>query len=51
MRYRPGFFVHGVGDLSDAELEEVAREYASWAGEETASSSFLAQGTSRYRSV
>lgn len=31
MRYCPGFFVHGVGDLSDAELEEVAREFASWA--------------------
>lgn len=33
MSYRPGFFVHGIGDLSDAELEEVALEYANWAGE------------------
>lgn len=38
MLYRPGFFVHGAGDLSDHELEEVAREFASWVGEETASS-------------
>lgn len=43
MTYRPGFFVHGVGDLSDVELEEVARKYASWAGEETASSCLAAQ--------
>lgn len=33
MSYRPGFFVHGVGDLSDTALEDVAREYASWAAE------------------
>ncbi len=38
MRYRPGFFVHGVGDLSDTELEKTAREYASWAVEGAASS-------------
>ncbi|MGM7669142.1 MFS transporter [Microbacterium sp. A93] len=30
MRYRPGFFVHGVGDLSDPDVEETACEYASW---------------------
>lgn len=31
MRYRPGFFVHDVGDLSDVELDCVATEYARWA--------------------
>lgn len=38
MSYRPGFFVHGVGDFSETELDETAREYASWAVEGTASS-------------
>ncbi|MCD1285131.1 general stress protein [Brevibacterium sp. CCUG 69071] len=31
MIYCSGFFVHGVGDLSDTALEDIAREYASWA--------------------
>lgn len=44
MRYRPGFFVHGVGDLSHAELEKAAREHASWAGEETPSEDEIDRG-------
>ncbi|MFE7614371.1 MFS transporter [Streptomyces sp. NPDC057496] len=31
MRYREGWFLHGVGELSDAELEQSARDYAVWA--------------------
>lgn len=31
MRYRDGWFLHGVGDLSDAELKHGARDYADWA--------------------
>ncbi|MGW2658398.1 MFS transporter [Streptomyces sp. NPDC001478] len=33
MRFRPGFFVHGVGDLSDSALENTASAYAAWAAE------------------
>lgn len=33
MRYRPGFFVHGVGDLSEPVLEDTARDLAKWAVE------------------
>ncbi|WP_431888270.1 MFS transporter [Nocardiopsis alba] len=30
MRYRPGHFLHGVGDLTDERLAEAARDYARW---------------------
>lgn len=30
MRYGGGFFLHGVGDLSDTELDHAAQDYAQW---------------------
>ncbi|MFC0673476.1 MFS transporter [Brachybacterium hainanense] len=30
MRYRPGHFLHGVGDLDDAQLDAASRTYALW---------------------
>lgn len=30
MRYGGGFFLHGVGDLSNAELDRAAQDYARW---------------------
>ena len=30
MRYRPGHFLHGVGDLTDERLADAARDYARW---------------------
>lgn len=30
MRYRPGFFLNGVGDLTDGALARAAQWYASW---------------------